>query len=127
MTRILYDRAGPGPKVTEAYKSDIVNKNNVYDSRPDNVAKDDHLAPGDGERKNEKEIEPPRYDPELRGLRSFFSRSWIEFPDSSSNSRVMKARCAVGCGLSPSGIYSVASDRRRKNGRRPVRGRSLGL
>lgn len=102
MTRILYDRADPGPKVTGAYE----------------------LGIGDKKRKKGRAIKPPRYDPELPGLRSFFGRSWIEFPDSSSVSRVMKARCVVGRSVPLSGIYSVVSDRRRKNGRRLVRTRS---
>lgn len=87
MKRILYDRADPGPEEKEASKSDSVDKENRS-----------HSGSGDEERNDEKVIESPRYDPELPGLRSFFGRSWVELPDSSSLSRVMKARCVMSFG-----------------------------
>lgn len=103
MTRVLYDRAPPGE---DANKS------------PEDEADAGHEA---GSKKDE-----PRYDPESPELRSFFRGSWVEFPDASSSSRVMKARCVVSNSYLPSPLFffwlhrptvlvKITSNRRREN------------
>lgn len=102
MTRILYDRADPNTAGTDPAGSGARHRWHADQKASDEEEWGPAIDDIDDEgRRVKKDVDRPRNDPELPRLKAFFGRSWTEFPDSSSPSRVMKARCVVSS-LTPS-------------------------
>ena len=93
--RVLYDRAQPSEEeIAERKELDGRQKRGDIALPVEEAEKRDNKVSKQGVSK-EKPTPRPRHSPEYPQLKAFLSESWVEFPDSSSPSRVMKAKCVV--------------------------------
>ena len=95
VVRVLYDRAPPSEEEIAGHKRLEERETRRDIGLPDDAAEKGDIKESTQDVSKGKPAPRPRHSPEWPQLKTFLGESWVEFPDSSSPSRVMKAKCVV--------------------------------
>ena len=93
--RVLYDKAQLSEEERAERKKLNIRERLGRIKLPNDKAEESENEESTKPVSKEKPAPRPRHSPKYPQLKTFLSESWAEFPDSSSPSRVMKAKCVV--------------------------------